>query len=389
MRIIIGSESFPPNISGVAVSAQALAANLAQEGHQVWVIAPSPDRRQFCEQHEAGFSVFRLKSVPNPLRKGFRVTSWPGKAVGEIVAQIKPDVVHLHDPVAICKNLLKSAKRQNIPVVVTNHFSLEYLLSYARFLSPLHPLMRRMLMAHLARFYNQCDYVLCPTETVGRSLQEMGVTKPIVAISNGVALERFYSYRPPQAIRLQYHLPSNPLVLYVGRMDKDKNIETLLQAAPKVVKESNCHFVLVGDGTLLGKFKNMVDRQNLGRFISFLGSIDHDSEELPAIYQASSVLAIPSAVETQSIVTLEAMASGLPIVAADSGALPELVKDGVNGFLFRPNDAEEAAEKIIRIIRDPMLARKMGEESLRAVAAHRIEESFRKIKNTYEKVTGT
>jgi len=386
LKIIIGTESFPPNISGVAVAAHFLAKSLADEGHQVWVIAPSPNRTQFEEEDPSGFRIFRLRSVGNPFRKGFRATLWPGKAVWHLVGHIKPDVIHLHDPVAICKNLLKAGRAQGIPVVVTNHFSLEYLLSYVPSLKPLHPIFRRLLSRHLARFYNRCDYVLCPTETVKESLRAMGVTSPIEAISNGVAVERFYAYQPPQALRLKYHLPDNRLVLYVGRIDRDKSLEVLLEAIPRVVQETNAHFVLVGDGTVLGKLKSSVEKNSLERFVTFLGSIDHDSESLPGIYQISSVLVIPSAVESQSIVTLEAMASGLPIVAARGGALPELVKDGVNGYLFEPQDARAAADGLIGILKDSALARKMGRESLKTVAAHRTEESFRKTKRTYEEV---
>lgn len=387
MKVIIGSESFPPNLSGVAVAAHALAENLAQEGHQVWVIAPSPDRSQFWEKDKSGFLIFRLRSVRNVFRTDFRVTLWPGRAVSQLVARLKPDLIHLHDPVAICKNLLKAGKKHHIPVIATNHFSLEYLLSYASFLAPLHPLFRTLLSRHLAGLYNQCDYVLCPTETVKRNLEAMGVVAPVEAISNGVAVERFYSYEPPQAIRLKYHLPRNPLVLYVGRIDKDKSLEVLLRAVPRVVEATDAHFVLVGDGTVMNKLKSMVERQKLSKFVSFLGPIEHDSDSLPAIYQASSVLLIPSAVETQSIVTLEAMASGLPVVAAGAGALPELVRDGVNGLLFQPEDAEEAAKQTVRILQDPPLARQMREASLKTVAAHRIEESFRRIKKVYEEVT--
>jgi glycosyltransferase involved in cell wall biosynthesis len=308
--------------------------------------------------------------------------------VRELVARFQPDLIHLQDPVAICKNLLKAAKKHKIPVVITNHFSLDYILAYVASLRLLHPVMRKMLSSHLAKFYNRCDCVLCPTETVKKDLQAMGVRRPIEAISNGVALERFYAYQPPHSIRLKYHLPRNPLVLYVGRIDKDKSLEVLLQAVPKVVEETNAHFVLVGNGTVLPKLKKMVEKQSLERFVSFLGPIQHDSEALPGIYQSATVLLIPSAVETQSIVTLEAMASGLPIVAARAGALPELVEDGVNGFLFPPDDAEEAAKETINILQNPVLAQQMGEKSLKMVAAHRIEESFRRIKRVYEEVTG-
>ena len=386
MKIVIGSESFIPNISGVSVHAELLAENLASSGHDVFVFAPSRSGKTYFEKSSKGYNILRLRSMPNPFRKGFRVALFPKKAVFSEVLRIKPDIVHLQDPTSICTSLLKAARKNNIPIIITNHFSLEYIISYIRLLKPFHAQIRKILMMYLSNFYNKTNYVFCPTETIKKELLSWGVKTPIEAISNGVDLERFFSYSSPSTIRLKYHLPINPIVLYVGRINVDKNIKVLINAMPEVLKETDAHFVLVGGGDDLPKMKRMAQKLGIMREVTFLGPIDYKSQDLPQIYQIASLFAISSPIETQSIVTLEAMASGLPIVAANAGALPELVKNNQNGYLFDPKSSEEMAKKMIKILKNESHSSKMKINSLKSVSKHQIEECFAKITKKYDEV---
>lgn len=386
MKIIIGSESFSPNISGVAVHAELLAKNLARKGNKVYLFAPSRGLKTDWDNDFKEYKVLRLKSVINPFRDGFRVSFMPKKDIFTAATNIKPDLIHLQDPTSICSALLKFAKKNNIPVVATNHFSLDYVVSYLKYLKPFHPQIRYFLKKHLTRFYNQCNQILCPTETVKKDLIVRGVETPITAISNGVDLDRFFSYSDPSEIRLKYHLPMNLIVLYVGRIDKDKNIEVMVRAIPEVCKKTNAHFVFAGLGDEIPKMKKLVEKLKITRETSFLGKINYSSGDLPLIYQIASVFAIPSTIETQSIVTLEAMASGLPIVAANAGALPELVSNGENGYLFPAGNFEKMGEEIAKILVDFQLQKKMKKKSLEIVSSHQIEKSFKSIAEVYEKV---
>ena len=386
MRIIIGTESFSPNISGVAIVVELLAKNLAKKGHEVCVVAPSRDYGTRWDRSFEEFPVLRIRSFPNPFRTGFRIALMPQEEIYRAAREFGPDIVHLHDPASISASLRKAGKKIGVPVVVTNHFSLDYALSYVRYLSPLHPQMRALLTRYLVRFYNQCDYVLCPTQTVKRELESWGVATQIEAVSNGVDLERFFAYSSPAAVRAKYHLPPDPIVLYVGRVDKDKSLEVLIRAIPRVIKESSAHFVIVGNGDELSKLKAMAEKLGVGRRVSFLGWIDHESPDLCRLYQIASVFAIPSTIETQSIVTLEALASGLPVVAADGGALPELVEDGGNGYLFHPRDSEGLGGGIVNILKGDNVARQMRRKSLEIVSRHHISESFARVESIYEEV---
>jgi len=383
MKIIIGTESFAPSISGVAIATEVLATNLAKSKNEVHVFAP--DHPQ-ADDKRYNFKVVRFKSRPNPFRQGFMVAKNPRKDVLREVLKIKPDIIHLQDPTNICTGLLKASQKLKIPIIISNHFSLDYLVSYVNWLKPFHPLIKFIFRKYLARYYNFCEWVICPTETNKKDLLSWGVKKPIEAISNGVDLERFYSWSDLKNLYLKYHLPQNPLVLYVGRIDQDKNLEVLIRAIPRVSKKINAHFVIAGSGNDLAKIKKLTRNLNIDQQVSFLGWIDHDSEDLPYLYQAATVFVIASPYETQSMVVMEAMAAGLPVVGPSSGALPELIKNGQNGFLFKPNDSQDLAKKLIEIFKDKNLQNKMRKNSLKIISAHQFQESIKKIKRIYEKV---
>lgn len=386
LRILIGSESFYPNVSGVAVSAWNLAAYLAGHGHEVAVMAPSTRLADDYEKYPEGFCVFRFLSVPNPFRSGFRVTMHPYKRILNAVKDWKPDVIHLEDPASICSCLAKAGDLYNIPVVISHHFTLDYILSYFRFLKPLHQYSRRQLSRYLRNFYNRCQHVICPSETVEKWLISIGVYAPITVISNGVNLQRFFNYESPVAIRFNLGLPDLPIVLYVGRIDLDKRLNILLEAVPLVLKNHPACFVLCGGGNLLERLKKRILQEGLNEHVVFWGQLDHNDDNLPRLYQLASCFVMPSCIETQSIVTMEAMAAGLPVVAADSGALPELVSDGETGFLFKPNNAYDLAEKISQLLDNPEMAEHMGHVAMKKILKHDINLNLQNVVKVYERV---
>jgi glycosyltransferase involved in cell wall biosynthesis len=228
--------------------------------------------------------------------------------------------------------------------------------------------------------------VVCPTETVKSELLSWGVKKPIEAVSNGVDLERFFSYADPKELYLKFHLPPNPLVLYVGRLDRDKNLKVLIEVISKLDKSINAHFVMVGGGDSSKDLQKMATKKNIQNQISFLGEVSHNSPDLPLIYQAASLFVIPAAHETQSKVTMEAMAAGLPIIGANSGALPELVSHNKNGFLFEPKSSDDLARKISEILKNQKLRKKMSKNSLEMITKHNLEKSIEKFKKIYAKL---
>lgn len=381
MRILIGSISFYPNLSGVAVSSHLLAKHLAKQGHEVIVVTSNFGLRTTVERNkQTGLTIYRIPSYPNPVRKGFYLPFFPADVVDAIVEEVRPDVIHLQDPLLMCRKIRASAAARHIPVVVTNHFMLDYLVSY--FPWPIKPFVHHVIGQKIIDFYNLCNAVTCPTETVAATLRARGVTQPLYALSNGVDIHRFYSFSSLQPLRAQYHLPHSPLILYVGRIDREKSLGTLIRALPEILSRTKAHLVLAGTGTALKTVQRAVKKYGMEAHVTFTGSIPHNDERLVSLYQAASVFVMPSALETQSIVTMEAMAAGKPIVAANSGALPELVQHGGNGLLFQPGNSHDLASKVATLLKDPALSAQMSEKSLELVARHELNGSL----NLYEQV---
>ena len=188
------------------------------------------------------------------------------------------------------------------------------------------------------------------------------------------------------AIYEKYHLPKNqPCVLYVGRVDPEKSLEVLLQAFVALAKKlKRAHLIIVGDGTARPALEEMARAANLTQRVHFLGRVV--GADLPELYRVASVFAISSKTETQSIVLMEAMASGLPCVAVAAGALPELIQDNENGFLCPPDDIDAMSNALTKILSDKEMAQKMSEQSLKKVKKHDIRHTLARIEEIYETV---
>jgi len=269
----------------------------------------------------------------------------------------------------------ESGRRRGVPTVVSIHFTFEYIGAYMPRL--LRPMLLEKERRKYIRFYNQCQAVITPSRSVISYWRRMGIKRPIFALSNGVDIERFFSFLPPEQTRKNYRLPNLPLILYLGRLDKDKAIDVLIKAVKEVSSAVRCHLVLVGGGDKRKKLSRLIKRLSLGSGVTFTGPIPHSSLDLVALYQAADIFVMPSAIETQSITTLEAMATGKPVIAANAGALPELIADGRNGLLFAPGDSNDLAEKLITLVRDKPLQERLSEAAVVTATEHELRKSLR------------
>ena len=153
---------------------------------------------------------------------------------------------------------------------------------------------------------------------------------------------------------------------------------------PRICAAGEAHLLLVGRGDEQRQLQQLAEELQVQDRVHLLGFVPE--EDLPGIYCASDIFAIASISEVQSIPTLQAAACGLPVVAADAAALPELVQDGVNGFLVPPDDPEAISRAVLRISGDPECARAMGLASLAVGQAHAEERSFEKYEEFYKGV---
>jgi glycosyltransferase involved in cell wall biosynthesis len=256
------------------------------------------------------------------------------------------------------------ARRQRVPVVYTNH----YLPANVRGSAPARsPVLDALFYRHVVGFSNRCAHVTAPTATALRLLRERGLRAPSGVMSNGIDLRTYAPGAPDERLRGRYGLPAEgPLILSVGRLSPEKRLDVLLESAARLT--AGARLAIAGAGPAAASLRARAERLGVAGKVTFLGFVP--AADLPGLYRLADVFAIASEAELQSLATMEAMAAGLPVVAVDACALPELVRHGENGFLAAPGNAAELAAALDLLCRDPSLRRAMSAASLRIISGH-------------------
>ena len=388
MRILITGSTYPPCFNGQSIFTGHLAEGLAAKGHQVRVLFPSHLQKSFLDTyHGVERQGVRAMSVGS-MHIGVFYPLFPHAAIDQMFKTFKPEIVHIHDHFPMSVIIMNRARQRGIKVMGTNHFLPENFAPYF----PLYRIARRFsvwaLWTWMKVTYNQLNLITTPSQTAADILSSVGLRPPLVPISCGVDLEIFNMRYADQRteIRQQYGLPlDKPVIAYVGRVDGEKRLDVILKA----IKLSGCddlHMLLVGRGAAMDEVKRMVHELGLGERIHFPGFIA--SEELPRVLNAVDMFTMPSEAELLSIATLEAMGCGLPILAANSRALPELVDQGVNGYLFEPGQAEDAARYLKELVCHPERRQEMGQSSLKKVQHHSIQNTYDRYEEVYRGLIG-
>jgi glycosyltransferase involved in cell wall biosynthesis len=368
VNVGIVADFYYPWIGGPAAAIRTLAAGLTERGHTVSLLVPSPDgpgRRELDGQIE----VTRASSIAVPF--GYRLrAAVPSSRVAAWFDRTQPDLIHVHHPFPLSAASVLLARRRGIPVVATNHTIPACSLWGIRHLGPVHAGACRGLGAWITWLLSRCDAVTAPTATAARLTRECGFERPIAVISNGIDTGRFSPGAPDASLRERFALDARPVVLYTGRLDAEKEMTTWLQTAARLAQRTDVQLVIGGEGADRPRLETLVRGLGLERRARFIGYVP--DSELPQLYRLADVYLITSPVELQSISTLEAMASGVPIVAVDAGALPELVRDGLNGYLVIPGNWEGAARAVMKVLEDENLRRSMSRQSRDLALEHSI-----------------
>lgn len=224
-----------------------------------------------------------------------------------------------------------------------------------------------------------------PTKTAAALLAKAGLGKEVVPISCGIDLERFKPSNDGAYLRRRFGIPSDrPVLLYVGRLDKEKRIDLILRALPAIQRLNSVHLVLAGIGKEKRSLEELAHKLGMQKAVTFTGFVP--DEDLQNIYRVGDLFVMASIAELQSIVTMEAMASGLPVVATDAMALPELVHDGENGYLFSDGNGQMFAEKVIAILSDQGMRAEMSRKSLEIIKDHDINRIVERFESIYSEI---
>lgn len=380
MRIMMFSHGYLPTLSGVTLVVQKIARAMVQRGHEVTVVTASEKHLPY-QAEDQGVRLLRVFGIPNPWW-------WEGPipfilpfAIRRLADQYQPDIIHTHEN-ALLSYLLMAVRWDKRPAFIASCYSLpRYTTQYVR-MGPLDALFEKVLWKLAVGNLNHFEHVVFCTRTHERDFVAHSLRPPTTVISNGVNIQRYCPEKQPgEDIELRYHLPAGKRILSVGRLMKDKKLDLLVQAMKTVCAENEAHLLVVGRGSEHPRLKSLIQQLELEPYIHLLGYVPE--QDLPALYRACDLFAIPSLVEVQSLPAIQAAVTALPIVAANSAALPELVRHGENGLLVHPLTAEGLGAAIQYVLSHPDEAHKMGQVSLEIGLAHDERLTFQAYEDFY------
>ncbi|HEV7957304.1 MAG: glucosyl transferase [Microbacteriaceae bacterium] len=384
LRILIGADTFPPDVNGAANFASRLAAGLVARGHEVHVVAPAPTARHgtFLEEHDGqrftAHRLFSLRWYPHDWLR-FALPWRTQRNAARILDAVRPDVVHLQSHLLIGRGLARQAAKRGIRIIATNHFMPENIIEHTLLPRVLRAPAIRLAWEDAAKTFALAESVTTPTRKAASFLEAAIDLPGVHAISCGIDAA---NYSPNFSPRTENR------ILFVGRVTGEKSIDVLLKAVSILDRKLHVRLEIVGGGDLLAHLQQLAVQLGVSSRVTFTGYVSE--EELHAAYRRATVFAMPSTAELQSIATLEAMASALPVVAADAMALPHLVHDGENGYLFEPGNVVDLADKLTAVLTaSPEHLDRLKRASLAFTAPHDIERTLTTFESLYrgEKVT--
>ncbi|MGK7888234.1 MAG: glycosyltransferase family 4 protein [Leptolyngbyaceae cyanobacterium] len=330
MRIALFTETFLPKVDGIVTRLSHTVDHLQRLGNQVLVVSPDGGLKEY-----KGAKIYGVPGFPMPLYPELKLAI-PRPAIGEELEGFKPDLVHLVNPAVLGLGGLYYAKALNVPLVASYHTHLPKYLEHYNM-----GMLEGVLWELLKVAHNQAAINLCTSTAMQQELTDHGIER-VKVWQRGVDTELFQPELANQEMRsrLSQGHPESPLLLYVGRLSAEKEIDRI-----KPVLESipGARLALVGDGP----HRTELEQHFAGTATHFVGYLT--GKPLGEAFASADAFIFPSRTETLGLVLLEAMAAGCPVVAARSGGITDIVDDGVNGYLFDPKDdagAIKATQKL-------------------------------------------
>ncbi len=384
MRILIAGITYAPARNGQAVFTANLAEGLARLGHTVKVIFDSYEGKPFKRMLN-GVEIEGLPTLDltwfDPLA---HVTLLPFRDVQRSFNEFKPDIVHIQDHYPVSRAALRLAREQGIRVLGSNHFMPENIAQIAPSLAAAGPVFKRVMWLWMLDVFKRVDAATAQSKAAAELTRAQGLNVPLTTISCGIDLKRFHPI--PNIDRRKYLTryglnPDKKVFLFIGRVDTEKRIDVLLQAM-RMVQRDDIQLGISGRGHALPYLRQLKETLQLGERVVFTDFIP--SEDLPALLNSADVFSMPSEAELLSIATLEALACAKPVLLADAVALPEWVRPGLNGYLFKPGDAQDAARQMELLAEQADRWPGMGQASLEIARGHGLEDIVRKFVTLYE-----
>lgn len=381
MKILMTTDCYTPMINGVVTSIQTLEAQLRKRGHAVKILCPS----QYLHG-ESQDDVVRIGSIgAGKFYNGARAAVCFRKSTLQKLIDWQPDIIHSQSEFFSFAMAKRIAAAVGCPIVHTYHTIYE---DYTHYFSPSITLGRKAVVAMTRRILRHTEAVIAPSRKVEALLRSYGVQKPIAVIPTGLDLQRFSTQFPQEqrdALKRSLGIrPEQTVLLSVGRVAKEKNLEELLDYFGRL-SLPDAVLCIVGGGTHLETLRQLAEEKGIAERVIFAGAVSPD--KIPLYYQIGDIFLSASQSETQGLTYLEALASGLPLVCRKDACLDGVVTDGWNGGLY--TSFESFQKWITAFCGDVAGMQQLSQHAIQTAAQFSAAEFAAHVERTYEEVLKT
>ncbi len=380
MKIAFYTDAYLPGVDGVVSSILTFRDELSRRGHTVYIFASSVQKHaKTADKNTFLYSGLKFKPYPQ-----YNIALFPFNSVLKI-NELGIDIIHAQTPMVMGFAGFLSARMLRKPFVSSFHT----LVTNERIVNTYYPknkhirkLAKSSMKRYIEFFYKNSDAVIVPSPSVCNMLMKLGI-KNISTIPNCIDTKVFNPKVSGMGFREAIGFGSSEkIILYQGRLSREKNIEVLLRAARILMKKDRgIRLVIGGTGPAEHHYKILATKLGIIGNTRFLGFVDQ--KMLPKVYAAADVFCLPSTFETQGIVLLEAMASGKPVVGADYLAIKNLISNGSNGEKFRPGDYTDCARKIEKVLNN---TGRYKQNAISVAAEYSKEKVAEKLIDVYKRV---
>jgi len=373
MTVAIFSECLWPVVNGVSISIATLADALHSLGDEVWIFAPA-----YPGHRETNPRVIRFPSIRVPGQPDYPLALPFSRRAKQVLRETAFDLVHVNSPFTMARLGARTARRKGIPWVVTYHTLLR---EYAHYVPLLHERAAPWLIRVSRDFCNAADAVIAPSASIEAELRQYGVRSRIEVIPTGIPPGKKPS-ADPSWVRQRWQIEAGaPVLVFAGRLAKEKRLGLLLEAFARVVREApEAVLLLVGGGPEEEAIRSQAEALGLASRIRLTGFLS--PEQVMDCYAASDLFVTTSDTETQGVSLLEAMSTGLPAVVVDAYGTGETVRQTGAGLLS-PLDAEAFARQVLALLSDSERRRQLGELARRASAEYSADRCAQKVRALY------
>lgn len=342
MRIAYYSDTYLPTMDGVVKSMVEFRKQLETYDHEVYIFAPGS--RETIQSNKDS-KVFLYNSITFSPYPSYRLALNPWSAQ-EIIESKKIELIHSQTMGPMGYGARDIAKKKKLPFIGSFHTLIPHATHYISKRKDVQDFAKDVAWKYLRWYYGSCDVTIVPSYTIKELIEKEGF-KNVKVVENGISLA---PYEKSVGDRAFFNLNDNDIIfLFVGRIVKEKNLEVLIRASKKIVKEiPNAKFIIAGKGPEEIFYKDLVNKEGVNDYFKFLGFVP--DSKIYSLYKSADIFIFPSKFETQGLSGIEAMASGLPVVGADYLAISEIVKNDYNGLLFNPDDADDLVDKAIACV---------------------------------------